>query len=138
MTRIGQFPVNRRVTDTVTARREKIKRCGSPYFTLTPAAIAAGSYQAWNIAQSIPAAQKYEPLDWIEIVNNDQVDLTISLDGGDTFKVVKKTIRTISEKRFRYIKLTNDDAVLASTEGSIVITVRREPMTVDKWVRHDY
>ena len=63
-------------------RQERVLKSGSEYFTIALPAITAGNFKIYDIdtATELEAAKKYKPLDFIEITNNDTVDIEVSLD----------------------------------------------------------
>lgn len=116
------------------SRAERIKREGSPPYVWTPGAIAATASSAIHVPTQFPASRKYEPLDFLEVVNNDAVDLTLTVNGDDQFNIPAASIRKVRGAMW-HISLTNLDAAINSTAGKIILTFRREPMTADKWTR---
>jgi len=117
-------------------REQRILQYGSEFFTLKPASIPAGDFTVYDIDTSteLRDAVKYKPLDFIEITNNDAVDIEVQLNFQDTFLVPKGVIKTISEKPFLAIKIKNIGVSATSTD-KIVLTVQRMPITVDKYIR---
>lgn len=116
-------------------RQERIKREGSPYFTWNFPATAATANSSIYVPDQFPASRKYEPLDWIEVANNEAANnLRLIINGGDSFPVPAKTIRTISGKALWHIQIINDGGAI-TTLGLVVVTMRREPFTIDKWSR---
>lgn len=130
---LGNFNRPRNIT---IIRQERIKREGSPYYTWTPGAITAGGGTlAIYIPDQFPASRKYQPLDWIEIVNNEASnDLRVVINGNTTFPVPAKTIRTIDNESLRHIQLINDGGS-NTTPGLIYATLQKQPLTIDKWAR---
>ena len=116
-------------------REERIKREGSPYYTWIYPVTVAAAQAAISIEHQFPAAAKYKPLDWLEIVNNDVVNLTLFMNGSDRLTVPAGTIRTVENKALWHIGIRNDDAAAASTLNSIIVTLRKQPMTIDQWAR---
>jgi len=119
------------------SRQERIKREGSPYYNWTPGAINAGASSAIHVQTQFPESRKYEPLDWLEIVNMEGVNtLTVQLNGNDQYVIPASSIRTISGKGIAlwHIKVTNNGAV-ATTAGKVVLSMRKEPVTIDDWAR---
>ncbi len=116
-------------------RSERIKREGSGYFNWDISALAATASEHIEIASEFPRAKKYEPLDWCEVVNNDTVDITITLNNNDTLIVPGKTIRTIDNAAIWEATITNQDAAVAVTLGLIQVTFRRQALTIDEWAR---
>lgn len=132
---IGIYTPKRKPSELWFVRQERIKREGSPYYTWTVPVTVAGARSAINIEQQFPQAKKYEPLDWLEIINNDTVVVTLILDSADTLRIINGTIRISTEKAFRHLAIRNEDAVTSTTLDKIIVTLRREPLTSDKWVR---
>lgn len=114
-------------------RQERIKREGSPYYTWTVPVTATTATSSIHVPTQFPVSRKYEPLDWIEIVNNEPTNnLTLTINQSDSFSVPAGTIRTIERKALWSIGVTNDGGA-NTTLGLIVVTIRRQPMTMDKW-----
>ncbi len=117
-------------------RDEKIKQTGSPFYSIAVPAIAAGEIISYSLSESaeLRGADKYAPLDWMEIVNEDAVKIEVRVGIG-TFPIVSGTIRTIDNNWFDQFSIKNLDATTATTAGKISITCRREPLTWDKLAR---
>lgn len=119
-----------------TSRLERIKREGSPPYVYEAGVIAAAGTEAFNVGQHFPTARKYQPLDKIEIVNNETtIDVLITINGGDAWLVPAKSIRTVDNTPLWHIIITNRHAVNATTAGTIRLTLEREPLTTDRWIR---
>ena len=116
-------------------REERIKKEGSEYFSWEVPATAAAAMSTIEIARQFPAAKKYEPLDWVEVSNNDTVDLTLIINGAETLPVLTGTIRTVEGKALWQIGIRNDDAAAASTLHKIKVSLRRQPLTIDRWAQ---
>lgn len=118
-----------------TVREERIKREGSPYYPWNVPATAAAASSVINVGQQFPAARKYEPLDWLEIVNNEASnDLTLTINGNTSFPIPAKTIRTIDNLAVWHIQVTNDGAAI-TTLGKVIVTLQKQALTIDKWAR---
>lgn len=118
-------------------RLERVKREGSPTYTWNMPATAAAAVAVIYVDTQFPASRKYAPLDYIEIVNNEAAnDLTITINGNETRPIPAGTIRTIhgSGVALKHIAITNDGAAI-TTLGKIVVTLQKEPLTIDKWAR---
>lgn len=116
-------------------RQERIKREGSPYYTWQVPATAATTTSVIHVPTQFHDSRKYEPLDWIEIVNNEASnDLTVTINNGDSFVVPASTIRTISNIALWHIAVTNNGAAI-TTLNKITVTLQKEPLTIDKWAR---
>lgn len=119
----------------VVDRIVRIKREGSPVYTWTPGAIAAGATAAIEVGNHFPKSRKYQPLDAIELVNNETAnDLMLTINGGDQRYCPAGTIRKVRGQGVAlwHIAITNNGAV-ATTAGLIVAALQKEPMTIDKW-----
>lgn len=117
-------------------RQQRVLQYGSEYFTIKPAAISAGDFTIYDIDNSLELekARKYKPLDFVEITNNDAVDIQVQLNFADKFLVPKGVIKTISGRSFYSLKVKNIGSA-ASTEGKIVLTLQRMPITTDQYIR---
>jgi hypothetical protein len=119
------------------SRAVRIRREGSRPYVWTPAGIASGATSVIHVQQQFPDSRKYEPLDSIEVVNNETSnDITLTINGTNTWNVPAGTIRVVHGDGVAlwYIALTNDGAE-ATTQGKVVVTLQKEPMTIDKWSR---
>lgn len=125
------------------SRQAKLKREGSPYFNWIVPAIAALGVAYIDIYTQFPLARRFEPLDEIEVSNNGANVLVLVLNGGgagvlgngDSFPVPNGVIRKISSKPIWRIAITNADAVNATILGTILVTIRKMPKTIDQWAR---
>ena len=121
--------------DVFTVRQERIKREGSPYYNWNVPATAAGAQSVIGVREEFPQARKYEPLDWIEVVNNEANNvLTLTINGTESFTVPAKSIRTIDNLALWHITITNNGGVI-TTLGNIRVTLQKQPMTIDKWAQ---
>ena len=130
-----KFANVRQRDQTYLVRQARIKREGSPYYTYTVGVIAASDSAVLIPRIYFPESKKYEPLDFIEIVNNDVVDLSLAINGQDHFVCLAGTIRTIEAMPLHEIRIINNDAATATVAGKIILTLQRQPLTIDKWVR---
>ncbi|MBA7627922.1 hypothetical protein ES703_35391 [subsurface metagenome] len=118
------------------SRMERIKREGSKYYVHPGGVIAAGADEAIHVPTQFPDSRKYEPLDWLEIVNNEtSIDIIVTINGGDAFIVPAKSIRQINNTALWHINIHNNHGVNATTAGLIRLTLQKEPLTMDKWIR---
>lgn len=120
-------------------REKRVRSEGSPAYTWTPGVIAATASSSIFVDTQFPDSRKYAPLDWLEIVNNDVVDLTLTINGDESWPIPAGVIRTRSGGiGLHHITITNNDAAAASTAGKIVITMQKEAMTADKQIQGQY
>lgn len=116
-------------------RQERIKKEGSEFFTWRPGVTIAGARTSIEIKTQFPMARKYMPLDYVQVANNDAVDLTLTINGQETLPVPIGTIITVSDKWLYEIGITNDDAVAPTVVNRITVTLQRQPETIDSWAR---
>ena len=123
--------------DVYLTRLERIKKEGSEYFPWIVPVTAAGAKSYINIGQQFPRSRKYEPLDWLEIVNNGAVDLTLILNGmgGEYLNVPAGTSRPVIGKALREVAVRNDHATNSTVLNKIIVTLRRQPKTIDMWAQ---
>ncbi len=129
------------INDLRNERFNRAKRAGSPYFPWTPGAIAAGAVAEIEVGRQFPGARRFEPLDYIEIINNEPANqITVSINGRAAaservITIPARTQRISDEDVFiGTIHVLNDGAV-ATTAGSIVIKVKKKAMTIDQAAR---
>jgi len=79
-------------------------------------------------------SRKYSPLDWLEIVNNGAVNLTLIINGtgGEYLNVPAASTRPVVGKALWWIGVRNDDALNPTILGLVTVTVRRQPKTIDQ------
>lgn len=118
-------------------RIERIKREGSPAYVWTVPVTAPTATSVIHVPTQFPESRKYEPLDSLEIVNNEASnDITVVINGSDSRYVPAGTIRTIHGTGVAvwHIAVTNNGAG-NTTLGKVILTVQKEPMTIDKWAQ---
>jgi len=122
---------------TFVSRLERIKREGSPWYPYQLPVTAPAAVVQINISQLFPDSRKYEPLDFVEIVNNGvATPITIILNGnaGDAFYIPAGTIRTISGQGIALWQLDiTNNGVGATVLGLIRFNFKKEAMTIDRW-----
>jgi hypothetical protein len=120
--------------NSYTVRQERIKREGSSYYTWQVPATAVAATATIYVPDQFPTSNKYAPLDWLEIVNNEGAnDLTLNIN-GDTFAVPAGTIRKIENKALHTVSVTNNGGAI-TTLNKITVTMRKAPLTIDQWAR---
>lgn len=116
-------------------RISRIKREGSPVYVWQVPVTATTATAVIEVNNQFPASRKYAPLDSLEIVNNEAAnDITVTINGGDARYCPAGTIRHIHGRgvALHHIAVTNDGGV-NTTLGSIVLSLQKEPFTIDKW-----
>jgi len=117
-------------------RQERIKKDGSEYFTWATPATAPAAISSIEIASQFPRAKKYEPLDFIEVVNMETViNLTLIINSEMQLPVPAGTIRTVDNAGIWSIGIRNNHAANTTTLNSVMVSLRRQPMTIDQWAR---
>lgn len=134
---LHRYGGRRAFRDIYLTRLERITKEGSPYYTWYVPQTAFGGQSAIDIGQQFPQSRKYQPLDDMEITNNDVVDLTLILNGqgGEYLNVPAGTVRPVIGKSLWKIAVRNDDAATNSTLNAITIIIRRRPKTADMAAR---
>jgi len=116
-------------------RLERTKKEGSEYFSWITPVTVAGAISGIEVGNQFPRARKYQPLDWLEVCNNDVVDITLIMNGKEFLPVPAGTIRPVSNHPVWEIAIRNDHAATSTTLNSITVSLRREPITIDDWAR---
>ena len=122
-------------------RTARAKRGGSPYFTYTPGAINAAANTQIEIATSFPGARKYEPLDYIEIINNEAANqITVSINGSSAsasriFTVPARTMRIAEDDVQIWTVNVQNDGAGVTTAGNIIIRLKKRPAIIDDVAR---
>lgn len=121
--------------DIFTRRQELVKQEGSPLYNYSMPATAAGASVAFDLEHQFSLARKYFPLDCVEIVNMESANnLTIIVNGTDSYVVPASSIRTIKNQAFWHIRITNDGAVI-TTLGNVILTFQRQALDADQKAR---
>ena len=135
MAKLGDFANLFARKGQFTSRVERIKREGSPNYPYNLPATAAAAVVTLSIPTLFPLSRKYQPLDFLEIVNNEAAnDLTVTINNADVFYCPSWTIRTIRGKGIALwqVAITNVGGVI-TTLGLVRLTLKKEAMTIDRW-----
>jgi len=117
-------------------RNQRVFQEGSPPYTWTIGVLAAAATIAIYLDTQFPASRKYAPLDKVEIVNSDVVDLTVTINGVEPYDVPAGAIRTVADGvGIRHCQVTNDDAAVATTAGAVVLRFQKKPADADSILR---
>jgi len=119
-------------------RIQMVRREGSPPYTWIPGSIAAAADEYIYVDSQFPRSRKYSPLDTGEFVNNDSVDLTITINAGEPWPLPAGTTRPLTNQAMRSINVHNDDAATATTQNKVVITLWRSSLDIDEHTRQRY
>ena len=118
-------------------RLKRIDEQGSRVYPFEVPQIAASAYLERDIASQFPDAAKYQPLDWVEIINNDNVDLDLYLNGsgGNYFHIPSGTSRVINRTAVWQYRITNCSTTTATVVGKVKISFQRLPLDADEKAR---
>lgn len=113
---------------------------GSPDYTWAVPVTAAGgtNMSIIEVASEFPASRKYEPLDYVEISNDDTVNVTLILNGTSFNACPSGSMRIKPFKGIRQVAVRNDDALVDTTLNQIYVTLRRLPLSADEAARRNY
>ena len=119
----------------INIRLERIKREGSPNYNYALPLTAPAAIVTLHIPGQFPESRKYQPLDSIEIVNNEPANpLNITINNRDTYYCPAGAIRTIHGRGIALWQLSIENLGVGNTTlGLVQITMKKEAMTVDKW-----
>jgi len=120
----------------IVTRLERIKREGSPDYPYQLPATAAAAVAHIYLPTLFPASRKYQPLDYMEIVNNSVANpLNVVVNGGDAYYCPAGTIRHAKGKGIALwqIDITNLGGGI-SVLGEIRFSFKKEALTMDKWI----
>lgn len=119
------------------ARLQRVNKEGSPTFPYALGVLAAGAVDIIDLESDseFTDARKYLPLDWLQITNNDNVDLEVKAQYGMTVLVPAGAIKTISDTAMKRITVKNLHASTSTVSGKVKLLFQREPMTADKYFR---
>lgn len=120
----------------VRKRDDRMFREGSPFYSHPLPSLALSTWTATLWTSDLwPDSRKYEPLDYIEVTNNDAVDLLLLMDTGDSVPVPAGTVRGRVDRPFRSFRIRNEDAAAATVLGKVYIVAQRRPTSIDRWAR---
>ena len=91
----------------------------SPQFSHNFASIAASASFILAIEDVYPRVRKYPVMNWLEVVNNDVVNINVNVNGVKDYYIPAKNVRTIYIPNVRHIRIDNLDASTASTINRI-------------------
>jgi len=116
---------------------DRVNKYGSPLYSFWLPATAAGISVDYSLETQFPASKKYEPLDWIKVVNNDAVDIRLQLNGNNDVDelIPAGTTVILSDTPIWQYRITNQDAAVATILYAIRISLQRQPLDADKVAR---
>jgi len=120
---------------TYLSRIERIKREGSPNYPYILPVTATTATVTIHIPTQFPLSRKYEPLDYVEIVNNDPANaLLVTINNADAWYCGIGTIRTVSGQGVALWQVAIQNMGLVNTViNTIRLTFKKEALTIDQW-----
>lgn len=118
-------------------RQKRADKFGSPYCDIELPQVSAGATKEYEIENSSDLADwlKYAPLDFLEVVNNDAVDLQLTIDQQAKFYIPSGSTRTLSHRSWRRFEIKNLDSTTATTVGKVRISCQKMALTQDEALR---
>lgn len=124
-----------KMENTARTRQERVRKEGSPYYTYSMPALAASASVSIAMEQQFPDSRKYQPLDFLEITNNEAAnDLTIVINGTTSLSVPAGVIKVIKNTAFWHVSLTNNGALI-TTLGKVSLVFQKQSLTIDDYAR---
>lgn len=113
-------------------RDAEIKASGSPFYPYVVPVLAAGATDTLVVITQFPQSEKYAPLDFIEILNVDSVNLEMGINSDAPIFIPAGLIKVIDNiPAILVVKVKNLDSTTATTLGSVRINLKRQPMSAD-------
>ncbi len=133
---IDSATFSRKPDRIIIERRERIKREGSKPFVWETPATAAAAASFINIGQQFPEARKYQPLDYIRVINNEPSnDIKVKINGEAVVHYVPaKTILELDNQSVWTVEIENKGAVI-TTAGKIIVSMEKQALTADALAR---
>lgn len=116
-------------------RLKRTMQEGSPTYEYSVGALAATATVEFDTDTEFPRSQKYAPLDTLTIINNDVVNIRVTLSGTRHWYVPAGVIVGIEREAFRQVRIENLDAATPSTADAIRLAMRRAPEDADSMAR---
>lgn len=120
----------------IVSRLERIKREGSPNYDWQLPVTAAGAISHIYVPTQFPASRKYEPLDYMEIVNNEVANpIDVIVNGHDHYYMPAGTIRPVHGAGVALWSLDVENLGAGPTTlGLVRFSFKKEALTMDKWI----
>ncbi len=119
-------------------RRDQIAIEGSPPFEWDNPQILANATWSLNLENDGitygTQIQKYLPLDFVEVLNDQVEDLNLVINDTLTYRVLGNSVRTVTGRRITAVKLVNQSANTIAAAAFKVI-VERTPLSSDEATR---
>jgi hypothetical protein len=116
--------------------KNRKQESGSPVYTWNVGAIPASGSVSIDPNVSFPRSRAYAPLDSIVVINNDVVDVQLTINGKETFYIPAGAIQPVSgELGLTHLTLTNLDAGTPVSAGKIYANLQKSPKDIDDLAR---
>jgi len=136
---MGLFDIanTQRRKGVVVSRLERIKWEGSPDYHYNLPVTAPAAIDHIYIPTQFPLSRKYEPLDNMEIVNNEVANaINVVVNGHDAYYCPAGTIRKVHGAGVALWTLDIENLGAGNTTlGLIRFTFKKEALTIDKWAQ---
>ncbi len=118
-------------------RAAMVRRYGSPEFLHTFGALASGVSEYVEVADTFPAAQKYQPLNNMVLTNNSTQFVDLLINGAVIFRVPGGVITTLDDTAIWSFAVDNTDSGTVNA-GEIRANLSIPPMGADLAARLEY
>lgn len=120
------------------SREDRVNVDGSPTFVFDNAAIAVGATEVISLEDNTSynrAITKYLPLDFVEVINDQDEDVDVVLNGVIVYRILGRATRQIAGRSFGSIRLVNNSSSVIAA-NTIRMTMERLPMDADTMARN--
>ena len=122
-------------------REERILKSGSPTYTITLPSVSASAIKDYDLAEddSLPSTaqgvKKYLPIDYVEITNDDVVNVSLIWNQVNSIYVPKGVIKEVKGINIWRLSVKNEDSSTATVANAIRLVLKRQAITVDTYLR---
>ena len=116
--------------------RGKYLKEESPLYTWNVGAIAAAGSVSIDPSRTFPASRKYAPLNSIVVINNDVVDIQLTINGKEVLYIPAGAIQPVAgDLGITHLTITNLDAGTAVTAGKVYANLQRSAADINDLAR---
>ncbi|MAH51846.1 hypothetical protein CMI37_38875 [Candidatus Pacearchaeota archaeon] len=119
----------------INIRLARIKREGSPVYSYQLPVTASNISVAIYVSTQFPLSRKYQPLDSLEIVNNEPANnILVTINNQDAYYCPAGTIRSVQGAGVALWQVAIQNLGAGNTTlGLVRLNLKKEAMTIDKW-----
>lgn len=122
------------------SRQKQIEQRGSPSYTVYPGVISAGDVKYYDLEEEsgdarLKGVSNYLPLDFIHVINNDVVDIEVTINGTKQFYYPSGLAQSITDIKIHSVAIKNMDIITEATANKISVAMRRKPVDTDSMAR---